>query len=251
MRMPVSAGDRTFIQCSLYTPLQGSFLLVPGSDIHWGDSVNTASKLSEDVAAPMAQGILLPPLPSPCGSEQDLRLLAENAGNSEAHVSMGASVATPSHTAPTIHRDHHAEGRDSRVKDGTELKLDANTLDGLKTGSWPRESPHQTGATGGNAGVATSAQGANLSNYPLHNDVVHPQPSLGGGMDPQGIEEGRASHGKYTRFSNPPTPSPSPSPPPPAITLTPISENGGLSRTITLASPHSKGDRNSSVCLLL
>lgn len=35
---------------------EGSVLLVPGSDIHWGDPVNTASKLSEDVIAPMVQG---------------------------------------------------------------------------------------------------------------------------------------------------------------------------------------------------
>eukprot|EP00047_Mylnosiga_fluctuans_P006102 m.244827 g.244827 ORF g.244827 m.244827 type:complete len:813 (+) comp14542_c0_seq1:91-2529(+) len=38
----------------------GTVLLVPGSDIHWGDPVNTASKLSEDILAPNAQAPLLP-----------------------------------------------------------------------------------------------------------------------------------------------------------------------------------------------
>ncbi len=39
---------------------QGRVLLVPGSDIHWGDPVNIASKLSEDILAPSTQAPMLP-----------------------------------------------------------------------------------------------------------------------------------------------------------------------------------------------
>ena len=68
-RAHAEAGDE-FVRVGGYGVHTGKLLFVPGTDVHWGDPVNTASKLGEDLAED--EDILITEaVYSACGSPDD------------------------------------------------------------------------------------------------------------------------------------------------------------------------------------
>ncbi|CAE7602648.1 unnamed protein product [Symbiodinium sp. CCMP2456] len=160
----------------------GDLLIIPGTDVHWGDAVNTASKLGQDLADENSI-LITPKVRDACrgdGSLMQLQMLGRSARREGCVASLVVSNS-PSGKVKTVHGASREP--DEQMQ---EVQVSLRSADGHRRGSSvgsttrPRRSAQQGAKSQGHAATATS-----------WNDLATLSPQVLLDRFTKGVEKGR------------------------------------------------------------